>query len=53
MVDRDKLIRAKENWARDGRLLVPQPGEGARDRLPPGHGWCVTGRCWISARSRI
>jgi DMSO/TMAO reductase YedYZ molybdopterin-dependent catalytic subunit len=36
MVDRDKLIRAKENWAREGRLLVPQPGEGVRDRLPPG-----------------
>jgi DMSO/TMAO reductase YedYZ molybdopterin-dependent catalytic subunit len=33
-MNRDKLIAAKENWAREGRLLVPAPGE--RRRLPPG-----------------
>ncbi|MPY71447.1 MAG: molybdopterin-dependent oxidoreductase [Alphaproteobacteria bacterium] len=34
--DREKLIRAKEQWARDGRLLTGRPGDPARDRLPPG-----------------
>ncbi len=31
---RDKLIESKVRWAREGRLLVPQPAE--RRRLPPG-----------------
>lgn len=30
---KDKLIEAKQAWARDGRLLTGAPG---RDRLPPG-----------------
>ena len=30
----DKLIAAKERWAAEGRLLVPQPP--SRGRLPPG-----------------
>lgn len=34
--DREKLIRAKERWARDGRLLTGETGDPARDRLPPG-----------------
>jgi DMSO/TMAO reductase YedYZ molybdopterin-dependent catalytic subunit len=34
MADRDKLIRSKEKWAQEGRLLVPAPS--TRDRLPPG-----------------
>ncbi len=33
-MNRDKLIAAKEQWARAGRLLVPAPPE--RRRLPPG-----------------
>jgi DMSO/TMAO reductase YedYZ molybdopterin-dependent catalytic subunit len=33
-MDRDKLIAAKERWARDDRLMIPQPTE--RRRLPPG-----------------
>jgi len=33
---RDKLIRAKRQWARDGRLLTGEAGDPARDRLPPG-----------------
>ena len=31
---KDKLIEAKQAWARDGRLLTGEVG--ARDRLPPG-----------------
>ena len=31
-----KLIRAKEAWAREGRLLTGKTGDPARDRLPPG-----------------
>lgn len=31
---RDKLVEAKQQWARDGRLLTGDVG--ARDRLPPG-----------------
>src|SRR3954468_5965189 len=31
---RDRLIEAKQRWAREGRLLVADPG--ARKRLPPG-----------------
>src|SRR3954470_22928893 len=33
-MNRDKLIVAKERWAREGRLLVAAPSE--RRRLPPG-----------------
>jgi DMSO/TMAO reductase YedYZ molybdopterin-dependent catalytic subunit len=33
-MNRDKLVAAKERWAREGRLLVAGPGE--RRRLPPG-----------------
>jgi DMSO/TMAO reductase YedYZ molybdopterin-dependent catalytic subunit len=33
---RDKLVRAKEQWARDGRLLTGTSADPARDRLPPG-----------------
>src|SRR5215471_13656548 len=34
MRDARKLIDSKQRWAREGRLLVPAPGE--RRRLPPG-----------------
>jgi DMSO/TMAO reductase YedYZ molybdopterin-dependent catalytic subunit len=33
---KDKLIRTKEEWARDGRLLTGHSDEAHRDRLPPG-----------------
>lgn len=33
---KDKLIEAKQAWARDGRLLTGQTGNPTRDRLPPG-----------------
>jgi DMSO/TMAO reductase YedYZ molybdopterin-dependent catalytic subunit len=33
---RDKLIEAKERWAREGRLLTGAHGDPDRDRLPPG-----------------
>jgi len=33
---RDKLIRSKEKWALDGRLLTGMPDEAHRGRLPPG-----------------
>jgi DMSO/TMAO reductase YedYZ molybdopterin-dependent catalytic subunit len=33
---RDKLIAAKEAWAREGRLLTGTTADPARDRLPPG-----------------
>ena len=34
---KDKLIAAKQRWAREGRLLTGQPPDGgARRRLPPG-----------------
>jgi DMSO/TMAO reductase YedYZ molybdopterin-dependent catalytic subunit len=33
---RDKLIEAKQGWARDGRLLTGTSADPARDRLPPG-----------------
>ena len=32
----DKLIEAKQQWAREGRLLTGTPGDPQRDRLPPG-----------------
>ena len=33
---RDKLIRTKEQWARDGRGLTGKPSDPSRHRLPPG-----------------
>jgi len=33
---RDKLVRTKEAWAREGRLLTGTHGDPDRDRLPPG-----------------
>jgi DMSO/TMAO reductase YedYZ molybdopterin-dependent catalytic subunit len=33
---KDKLIRTKEGWAREGRLLTGAPDEAHRNRLPPG-----------------
>lgn len=33
---KDKLIEAKQGWARDGRLLTGTHADPARDRLPPG-----------------
>lgn len=33
---RDKLVRTKERWAEEGRLLTGTHGDPARDRLPPG-----------------
>ena len=40
-----KLVKAKQRWAKDGRLLTGIHGDPARDRLPPGqrltHDWPV------------
>jgi DMSO/TMAO reductase YedYZ molybdopterin-dependent catalytic subunit len=33
---KEKLIEAKQGWARDGRLLTGTSGNRERDRLPPG-----------------
>lgn len=33
---KDKLIRTKERWAEEGRLLTGSHGDPERDRLPPG-----------------
>src|ERR1700759_2913515 len=33
---RHKLIEAKQEWAREGRLLTGTTADPARDRLPPG-----------------
>ena len=33
---KDKLIEAKQGWARDGRLLTGTTADPAQDRLPPG-----------------
>ena len=33
---KEKLIRTKERWAEEGRLLTGTHGDPARDRLPPG-----------------
>ncbi|HVC58788.1 MAG TPA: sulfite oxidase-like oxidoreductase [Acetobacteraceae bacterium] len=33
---RDKLIEAKQEWAREGRLLTGTTADPQRDRLPPG-----------------
>ncbi|MFQ5534006.1 MAG: sulfite oxidase-like oxidoreductase [Sphingomonadales bacterium] len=35
-VIREKLVRAKERWAREGRLLTGKSALKGRDRLPPG-----------------
>ncbi len=35
---RDKLIAAKQAWARQGRLLTGRTADPARERLPPGQG---------------
>jgi len=33
---KDKLIRVKQEWAKDGRLLTGRPDVGHVNRLPPG-----------------
>jgi DMSO/TMAO reductase YedYZ molybdopterin-dependent catalytic subunit len=33
---REKLVRTKERWAEEGRLLTGTTADPARDRLPPG-----------------
>ncbi|HEY5237662.1 MAG TPA: sulfite oxidase-like oxidoreductase [Rhizomicrobium sp.] len=33
---KDKLIRSKEKWAEEGRLLTGRPDQGHVNRLPPG-----------------
>src|SRR5258705_4590105 len=33
---KDKLIRSKEEWAKEGRLLTGRPDFGHVNRLPPG-----------------
>lgn len=33
---KDKLIRSKQEWAREGRLLTGMPDERRANRLPPG-----------------
>src|SRR5258705_5288181 len=33
---KDKLIHAKEEWAKEGRLLTGRPDAGHTQRLPPG-----------------
>ncbi len=33
---KDKLIEAKQDWARQGRLLTGKHGDPEQDRLPPG-----------------
>lgn len=33
---KDKLIEAKQDWARQGRLLTGRTGDPNQDRLPPG-----------------
>lgn len=33
---KEKLVRTKERWAEEGRLLTGTHGDPARDRLPPG-----------------
>src|SRR6185312_98225 len=33
---KEKLIEAKQDWAREGRLLTGTTADPARDRLPPG-----------------
>ena len=33
---KDKLVRSKEEWAREGRLLTGRPDFGHVNRLPPG-----------------
>jgi len=42
---KEKLVRSKEKWAQEGRLMTGEAGDPARDRLPPGQrmvdGWPV------------
>ena len=33
---KDKLLKTKEAWAREGRLLTGRPDLGHVNRLPPG-----------------
>jgi DMSO/TMAO reductase YedYZ molybdopterin-dependent catalytic subunit len=33
---KDKLIKSKEEWAKEGRLLTGRPDQGHVNRLPPG-----------------
>src|SRR3954463_8646060 len=33
---KDKLVRSKEEWAKEGRLLTGRPDLGRVNRLPPG-----------------
>ncbi len=33
---KEKLVRRKEDWAREGRLLIGRTGDPAAERLPPG-----------------
>ena len=33
---KDKLIRSKQEWAREGRLITGAPDEARENRLPPG-----------------
>ncbi len=33
---KEKLVRTKQQWAEDGRLITGNPDEEQRDRLPPG-----------------
>ena len=33
---KDKLIRTKQEWAKEGRLLTGRPDFGHVNRLPPG-----------------
>ena len=33
---KDKLIRSKEKWAEEGRLLTGRPDDAHKNRLPPG-----------------
>lgn len=33
---KEKLLRSKEQWARDGRLLTGRPDRARAERLPPG-----------------
>ena len=35
-VVKEKLVRSKEQWARDGRLLTGAPDQERENRLPPG-----------------
>jgi len=49
---KDKLIRTKEQWAKDGRALTGTAGDATKDRLPPGQRLTKDFRYSISACSR-